>query len=100
MKTPDIVDAPALARFKYARIASVLVNLVVLVVALPFFMLRAPANMLRQSLLGAATTLPMMLISVVVITVPLADIPPAVSVFIPVVILFPLAAWRITSMPT
>ncbi|MCA9291139.1 MAG: LptF/LptG family permease [Phycisphaerales bacterium] len=100
MKTPDIVDAPALARFKYARIASVLVNLVVLVVALPFFMLRAPANMLRQSLLAAATTLPMMLVSVVVITVPLADIPPAVSVFIPVVILFPLAAWRITSMPT
>lgn len=100
MGTPDIVDAPALARYKYARVAGVLVNLIVLTIAIPFFLLREPSNLLRQSLLCAATTLPMMLVSVVVITVQLADIPPAASVFIPVIGLFPIAAWRLVAMPT
>ncbi len=98
--TPGVVDVAALARFKYARIASVLVNLLVLAIAIPFFLRRAPANMLQQSLLCAASTLPMMLLAVIVITVPIADIPPAASVFIPVIVLFPIAAWRVASTPT
>jgi lipopolysaccharide export LptBFGC system permease protein LptF len=98
--SPGVVDADALARYKYSRFSSVLVNLLVATIALPFFLLREPVGLMRQSLLCAGVTIPAMLGATVGVTMPLPGIPPAAGVFIPVIILLPIAIGRIAYIKT
>ncbi|MHC4141686.1 MAG: LptF/LptG family permease, partial [Planctomycetota bacterium] len=58
LQSPGVVDEDALVRFALARFSTVLINMVVLVMALPFFLLRQPASLLRNSLLCAGTAIP------------------------------------------
>jgi hypothetical protein len=76
------------------------VNLLVLVVALPFFLLREPANMLRQSILCAAFAVPAALGSFVAMTIDMPGLAPAVSVFLPAAVLLPLALGRVGAIKT
>ena len=86
-----VVDADALARFKYSRFAAVLINMLLLIITLPFFLLREPANLLLQSLWCAAVAVPGMIAALIGLTVELPGIPPAAGVFLPVAILIPIA---------
>ena len=97
---PEVVDADALARYKFARFSTVLVNLLVATIALPFFLLREPVGLMRQSLLCAAVTIPALLGAAIGITMPLPGIPPAAGVFIPVIILLPIAIGRMAYIKT
>jgi lipopolysaccharide export system permease protein len=92
---PDLIS-----RLTYLRLGSMLVNLLVLVAALPFFLLREPANLLRQSILCAAFTVPGALGSLVAMTAELPGLSPAVSVFLPAAILLPVALGRFGAMRT
>lgn len=87
----SVVDADALARFKYSRFAAVLINMLLLIITLPFFLLREPANLLLQSLWCAAVAVPGMIAALIGLTVELPGIPPAAGVFLPVAILIPIA---------
>jgi lipopolysaccharide export LptBFGC system permease protein LptF len=98
--SPGVVDADALARYKYSRFSSVLVNLLVATIALPFFLLREPMGLMRQSLLCASVTIPAMLGATIGVTIPLPGIPPAAGVFIPVIILLPVAIGRMAYIKT
>ena len=46
LQTPGVTDAAALKRHLYARFSTVLVNLLVLLIALPSFLLREPGNLM------------------------------------------------------
>ena len=94
------LDTDALVRFGLARFSTVLINMLVLVIALPFFLLREPANLLRNSLLCAATTIPAMLGALMGFAASLPGIPPSVSVFLPVLILLPVAMFMATLIKT
>lgn len=98
--SPGVVDADALARYKYSRFSSVLVNLLVATIALPYFLLREPIGLMRQSLMCAIMTVPAMLGATIGVTMPLPGIPPAAGVFIPVIILLPIAIGRIAYIKT
>jgi len=98
--SPGVVDADALARYKYSRFSSVLVNLLVATIALPFFLLREPMGLMRQSIMCAVVTVPAMLGATIGVTMPLPGIPPAAGVFIPVIILLPVAIGRIAYIKT
>lgn len=87
LATEGVADTRSLLRHRYTRFASVLVNLLVMGLTLPCFLLREPANLLRQSLLCAALTLPAMLGAAIGMMADLPGIPPAASVFLPVIIL-------------
>ena len=54
--SPSIEDA--LNRFRYARFSAVLVNVLVMWLALPTFLLREPANLLRRSIMCAGLSIP------------------------------------------
>jgi lipopolysaccharide export LptBFGC system permease protein LptF len=95
-----VVDRPALLRHRYARFATVGVNVLVLLIALPSFLLREPASLLRQSLTCAAMTLPGMIGSAVGMMVEIPGVGAAVSVFLPVIVLIPIAAARWTVVKT
>lgn len=95
LESGGVTDTDTLLRYRYARFATVLMNLLVLGLTLPCFLLREPANLLRQSLLCAAFAVPAILGSAVGMMADLPGIPPAGGVFLPIVILLfvSLAPW-------
>lgn len=82
------------------RFAGACVNLLMLMITLPFFLVREPMKMLRPSVLCAAVAVPGLLGSFFVMTVELPLIPSAVGVFLPVALLLPIAAGRIGGLKT
>ncbi len=91
LSSETVSEIRTLLRYRYTRFASVLVNLLVLGLCLPCFLLREPANLLRQSLLCAGLALPAMLGAAIGMMVDLPGIPPAAGVFLPVIILMVVA---------
>ncbi|MSR69856.1 MAG: LptF/LptG family permease [Phycisphaerales bacterium] len=94
------VDPGSLRRYAVGRFAALAIAVLVLVICIPFFALREPAPLLRQAVHCAAIGLPLMLTSMVIITVPLSAFTPTVGVMLPVALLIPVAAWRLVAMKT
>ena len=97
---PGVVDTDALVRLWFARFTAVLINMLVLVLTLPFFLLREPANLLRQSVLCAGAAIPAMLGALLALAVDLPGIPPAAGVFLPALVLIPVAMFMVTLIKT
>ena len=100
IQTPGVVDTDALVRFQFARFTTVLINMLILLIALPFYLLREPANLLRNSALCAAVTMPAMFGALVGFAVDLPGIPPGAGVFLPVLVLIPFAMFQLTLIKT
>jgi len=100
MESGQQEDTDVLVRFWLARFTTVIVNLLLLVITLPFFLLREPSNLLRQSFLCASTAIPAMLGALIGLTVDLPGIQPAVEVFLPGLVLIPIAMFQITLIRT
>lgn len=100
LRSPVTVDADALIRFGCARFTAVMINMLVLVMTLPFFLLREPANLLRQSLLCAATAVPAMMGALLGFAASIPGIPPWISVFLPAIVLVPIAMFMVTLIRT
>jgi len=87
LETPHVADRASLLRYRYSRFSSVLVNLLVLWLTLPCFLLREPANLLRQSVMAASLAIPASVGSAIGMMIDMPGIPPAASVFLPVIVL-------------
>ena len=68
--------------------------------SIPFFLRRGPANMLQMSVMCAAVCVPAIIVSAVVMAAPLSGLPAAVSVALPIALLIPAAAARISWLPS
>ena len=86
--TKPLIDSPAAMR---RRISVALTNLISLVLVMPFFLVRAPVSMLRHALRGTPVAVIALIGGTVGATAPIAGVSPVVSVFIPVLVLLPLA---------
>jgi lipopolysaccharide export LptBFGC system permease protein LptF len=93
LASPGAVNADALVRYAWARFATLLINMLVLFMSLPWFLLREPANLLRNSALCAATAIPATIGSLLSFAVPFPGIPPALGVFLPCLFLLPAAVY-------
>ena len=100
MKSGQQEDTDILVRFWLARFTAVVINMLLLVITLPFFLLREPANLLRQSFLCASVAIPAMLGALIGLTVDLPGISPAVEVFLPGLVLIPIALFQVTLIRT
>lgn len=89
-----------LDRLRWGRISLLLANLLTLLICLPFFLRREPCNMVLQTLYAAPVAIGAMLVSVVGATTAIPGLPPAVGVFVPVMVLIPLAIAAVTSVKT
>lgn len=87
-----------LDRLRFGRIATMLSNLLSLLVALPFFLVREPRSLVAQSLRCAPVALVTLIGGVIGATAPVPGIPPHVAVFIPAMILAPLAVAALFSI--
>ncbi|MHC5002943.1 MAG: LptF/LptG family permease [Planctomycetota bacterium] len=100
LESPALTDPAALLRQRYARFATVGVNLLVLFIALPSFLLREPASLMRQTLLCAGMALPAMMGAALGMMMELPGFSPTVSVFLPTILLLPVAIARWTFLRT
>ncbi len=94
LESPDVEEADTLRRSRYARWATILVNMLVMLIALPFFMHREPTNLLARSLLCAVVVVPLYLVVATFMLVPLPGISPALGAFLPVIVLLPVSLAR------
>jgi hypothetical protein len=72
----------------------------ILGLSLPCFLLREPANLLRQSILCASLAIPATIGAAIGTMVQLPGIPPAVGVFLPAVVLMFLSIFSWTFFKT
>lgn len=101
MKREGTRGMDELDRMRYGRFSQVLINILTLLITLPFFLLREPRNLLVQSVSCSAVGLTAQIGGAVGVTVGIPLIPPAASVFcIPLLILLPLAVWRMMRVQT
>ena len=100
LDTPLVTDRDALLRNYYSRFSGVLVTLLVLGASLPCFLLREPANMLRQAMMCSAVAIPATVGASLGMLVEMPRIPPAVGVFLPVIVLAFMAMFPWTFLKT
>jgi len=89
-----------LERLRYGRFAVMLCNILGLLICMPFFVRREPANMVVQSLYCAPVAVASVLGGAIGATASVPGLPPQVSVFLPVMVLVPLAIASVTSVKT
>jgi len=94
------VDFATASRLIGQRFAGACVNLLMLVVCLPFFLVREPKKMLRPSVLAISVAVPGLLGALFMMTVEMPGVPATVGVFLPVAAILPIAAWRVGALET
>jgi lipopolysaccharide export system permease protein len=87
-------------RIRFGRFASLISNVLILLLCMPFYLRREPGNLLVQSLMAAPVTMVSFLGAVVGTSAAIPGLPPQLSVFVPVMVLIPLAIAAITSIRT
>jgi lipopolysaccharide export LptBFGC system permease protein LptF len=96
--TPPKARIDELERIRFSRDAALASNLLSLLICMPFFLQREPRNMIVQSLLCAPVALICQVGGVLGASVAIPGLPPQLSVFIPVMVLLPLAIASMTSV--
>ncbi|MCE2881466.1 MAG: LptF/LptG family permease [Planctomycetaceae bacterium] len=94
------LDPADATRLVGQRFAGALVNLLMLVICLPFFLVREPRKMLQPSVLCAAVAVPGLLGALFLMTVKIGALPATLGVFLPVALLLPVAGWRVGALRT
>jgi lipopolysaccharide export system permease protein len=89
-----------LARISFGRISTMIANLLTLLVALSFFLTREPRNMVAQALKCAPVGITALVGGVLGTWAPVPGVPAALSVFIPVLILLPIAVATLSRVRT
>ena len=87
-----------IARTMWSRFSLVVINVLVLLLGLPFFLYRAPRNMLVPSLQAAAVCISAWAGGVMLLQFAWASMPAFAAAVLPVVILLPIAAVLVTSI--
>lgn len=98
---PEFVDAALrerLERIRVGRVSVMLANLLTLVITLPFFLRREPTNMVLQSLKCAPVGIISLMGGVLGSSAGIPGVPAALGVFIPVMVLLPIAIASTTSI--
>ena len=85
-----------LDRVIFGRFSGAMVNLLVMAIVTPFFLIRtASANTLLQCVKASSLTIPVLIGTLAATSISLTGVPPGVGAFLPVVILLPIAFGRL-----
>jgi len=88
---PAVNDGP-IRQIMHSRFSLLVLNVLVLVIGLPFFLRREPANMLRQGVLAVSVCLVAWGMGMVLPDLAAATLNPVAAAWLPVVILLPVSA--------
>ncbi|MEN0019902.1 MAG: hypothetical protein AAF747_03350, partial [Planctomycetota bacterium] len=87
-------------QIRWGRVSVIATNVLTLTIALPFFLTRTPGNVLNQSLRAAPLAMGGLLAGVMASSASPPGIPPQLGVFLPVLILAPIAAASLSTWRT
>lgn len=87
-------------RIRFGRISIILSNFLALIIAMPFFLLREPKNMVIQSLKCAPIATGAVMGGILGAAAPIPGLPAAFAVFLPVLVMTPVAIAMATSVRT
>ena len=90
--------ADELERIRWGRLSVMACNVLALLIALPFYLRRDPTNMVVQSLKAAPLAIGASMGGLIGATASVPGLPPQVSVFVPVLVLLPVAIAGVTSV--
>ena len=88
---PAMNDGP-IRQIMHSRFSLLVLNVLVLVIGLPFFLRREPANMLRQGVLAVSVCLAAWGMGMVLPDLAAVSLNPVAAAWLPVVILLPISA--------
>jgi lipopolysaccharide export LptBFGC system permease protein LptF len=88
---PPTARIEQLTRARWSRISDILCVMLTLVICLPFFLRREPANMLVQALCCAPVAILAMVGAIVGSAAGVPGVPPELSSFLPAMVLLPIA---------
>lgn len=97
---PDSRDAASLRRSSVSRFAVVLLNVLVLMIGLPFFLDRLPGGLFLKAIVCAGVVLPVYFTAAGIMLVPIPGLSPLLGSALPVLVLLPIALARIGSLRT
>lgn len=106
LKSPQVEDEAydklrdKLERIRWGRISTAFSSLLSLLITLPFFLMREPKNMMIQSLKCAPVGIGSLMGSVLLAAWPVPGLPAGFAVFLPVLILAPIALAVLGAMKT
>ncbi|MCC6320898.1 MAG: LptF/LptG family permease [Phycisphaerales bacterium] len=89
-----------LQRIRWGRISTMLSAILSLLITMPFFLMREPKNMLVQSLKCAPVGIVSLMGGVLLAAMPVPGLPAGFAVFLPVVILLPVAIAVLSTVRT
>jgi lipopolysaccharide export LptBFGC system permease protein LptF len=93
-------DEPLLRRHWFARFATIAMNLLAMIIVIPCFVTRDNVVVTRQAVKSGAIALSILFGGMIVMLMPLQGIPAMVSVFLPAIILIPIALLRMVLIRT
>ena len=97
---PETRESDALRRSLWSRFVIIGVNILILMIALPFFLDRYPVGLVQRSVICAGVVLPLYITAAAFMLVPIPGLSPMVSAFIPLVLLLPIGLARFAWMRT
>jgi lipopolysaccharide export system permease protein len=103
LQREGLLDADSeaqLERIRWGRFAIMLSNILTLLIAMPFFVTRVPENMMLQTLKCAPIAVTALMGGVLGASSSLPGVPPAIGVFVPTLILIPVAIATVCSVKT
>jgi len=100
LPSPPRQRVEQLERIRSGRFAAVACNLLTLLVCMPFFIRREPANMIVQSLYCAPVAIVSLVGGLLGASATLPGLPASVSPLVPVMVLIPLAIAAVSSVKT
>lgn len=93
-------DRDRLERIRWGRISMMLASLLSLVITMPFFLCKTPGNAIVRALRCAPVAIIVLVGGVLGASMTIPGIPPEIGVFLPVLVLMPIAVASITSIKT
>lgn len=98
--TSDTVNPPKIRRMMHSRLTMLVMNVLVLVMGLPFFMQREPANLLAEGIKAAGVCLAVWGVGLVMLQVGIPGLNSVAAAWLPVVLDLPLAAVLLQTLKT
>lgn len=91
-------DRDRLERIRWGRVSVMVANLLSLIITLPFFLQKTPGNPVLRALRCAPVAIITLMGGVLGSSAPIPGVPPAIGVFLPVLVLLPIALYAVYSI--
>ncbi len=100
INTVGVFDIPMLRRHWYSRFASIALNLLTLLIVIPLFVTRVPIVLSRQAVVCGSISITILFGGIMFMLMPIAGFPAIASVFLPALLLLPVALLRTVGIRT